>query len=66
MSEKSILKQDTERMMPKVLESASRLSDCRLNKHCLINLLGAFVNETRLGRESSQVGLPPKILQSYP
>jgi hypothetical protein len=42
------------------------VSDCHLNKHRLINSLGAFVNETRLGHESPQVVLPPKISPKLP
>jgi hypothetical protein len=42
------------------------VSDCHLNKHRLINSLGAFVHETRLGHESPQVVLPPKIFPKLP
>src|SRR5918995_5681185 len=40
------------------------VSVCHLNKHRLINSLGVFVTETRLGHANPQVVLPPKISHS--
>jgi hypothetical protein len=42
--------------MEKERTPGGRLSDCRITKHRLINSLGTFVNEIRLGR-----GGPPRL-----
>src|SRR6266852_2644972 len=50
----------------KRLKAPPDVSDCHLNKHRLINALGAFVNETRLGHECPQAVLPPIISPKLP
>ena len=56
MSRKRPLNETLRKCCQKRLKAPPDVSDCRLTKHRLINSLGTFVNETRLGR-----GGPPRL-----
>jgi hypothetical protein len=63
---KRSLNETPRKCYPKWLKVSPDVSDCHLNKHCLINSLGVLVAETRLGHERSHMGLPPKISPKLP
>ena len=52
----------------KRLKASPDVSDCRLNKHRLINSLERYIDETALCHENTQLGLPfafsPKVPES--
>ena len=65
MSEKTILKRDTEKMLPKRQKARSGVSYSHLNKHCLINLLEGYIDETGLWHRNTD-WLTPKISPKLP
>jgi hypothetical protein len=66
VSRKRPLNETLQKCCQKRLKAPPDVSDCRLTKHRLINSLGTFVNEIRLGRGGPpQAVFRQKFLQSY-
>ena len=63
---KRSLNETLKKCCQKRLKAPPDVSGCHLNKHRLINWLGALVNETHLDHGNPQAVLPPKISPKLP